>query len=85
MVQIVKDTKYSWLVMAASLVSMFLAGALTYGSISVLAYVWADMYDLDADVAAWAPSVMGATFQLTGQHSYYLYCIVLYCMILIAE
>ena len=68
--QIVKDTKYSWLVMVAALLSNFLCGMLTYGSVSVLSYVWADTFKLDADIAAWAPSIMGACFQLTGEKGY---------------
>ena len=58
----VKDSRYFWLVMASVLYSMFLCGMLTFGSVSVLVYVWSEMFKLNANLAAWAPAIMGASY-----------------------
>lgn len=65
--QLVKDSKYSWLVMASVLYSMFLCGMLSFGSVSVLVYVWSEMFEVNADLVAWAPAIMGASYQMTGK------------------
>ena len=62
---VVKDSKYSLLVMASVLYSMFLCGILTFGSVSVLVYVWSEMFKLNANLSAWAPAIMGASYQMT--------------------
>ena len=68
---VVKDSKYSWLVMASVLYSMFLCGMLTFGSVSVLVYVWSEMFKLNAYyLATWAPAIMGASYQMTGRGLY---------------
>ena len=64
---VIKDSKYSWLVMASVLYSMFLCGFLTIGSVSVLVYVWSEMFTLNVNHAAWAPAIMGASYQMTGE------------------
>ena len=65
--QLVKDSKYSWLVMASMLYSMFLCGMLSFGSLSVLVYVWSEMFEVNADLVAWAPAILGASYQMTGK------------------
>lgn len=64
---IVKDTKYACVVMVSILYSLFLCGLLTFGSLSVLVYIWSERFRLDAGLAAWAPAIMGASYQLTGE------------------
>ena len=62
-----QDSSYSWLVMVAAFISDFLTGISTYGSVSVLVYVWGDLFEISTDVAAWAPAIMGSFFFLTGK------------------
>ena len=61
-----KDQGYSWVVLIASLVSYFTIGLSTYGNISVLTYIWIEMFAISPDTAAWASAVMSATLFLSG-------------------
>ena len=56
--------------MASVLYSMFLCGMSTFGSVSVLVYVWSEMFKLNANLAAWVPAIMGASYQMTGRGLY---------------
>ena len=69
--QLVKDSKYSCLVMASMLYSMFLCGMLSFGSLSVLVYVWSEMFEVNADLVAWAPAILGASYQMTGKRFFF--------------
>lgn len=61
-----KDQGYSWVVLTASLVSYLITGISTFGSISVLTYVWIEMFTISPDTAAWASAIMSATLALSG-------------------
>ena len=59
---------YCWLVMVAAFLSELIVGLSTYGSLSVLVYMWSEIFHLTTDVAAWSASIMGASFFLTGTY-----------------
>ena len=52
--------------MVAAFLSEMIVGMSTYGSLSVLVYMWSEIFHLTTDVAAWSASIMGASFFLTG-------------------
>ena len=63
----IKDSSYSWLVMVAAFTAELLAGISSYGSVSVLVYVWGEKFDISTEVTAWAAAIMGGFFFLTGE------------------
>ena len=56
-----------WCMLAAVCGSNFLCGALTYGGVALLTHIWSDKFSLRPDVAAWAASINGGAFMLTGK------------------
>ena len=63
----VKDSGYSWVVMMAALLSHFMLGMNTFGSISVLTYSWTEIFSISLRTAASAPALLGASMFFTGE------------------
>ena len=59
---------YCWLVAGAIFISNTLASMSTYGTISVLVYIWIEKFDIPTEVATWAPSVMNISMFLIGNY-----------------
>ena len=53
--------------MVAAFTAELLAGISSYGSVSVLVYVWGEKFDISTEVTAWAAAIMGGFFSLTGE------------------
>ena len=65
---------YCWLVIAAVFTSMMIMSISTYGSISVLVYIWAEKFNITTEVAAWAPGVMNGSRFLLGNEMIVCFC-----------
>ena len=62
---------YVWLAAAAILVSMTVSQMATYGTISVMVYIWSEKFNITTDTVVWAPSIMNGSMFLLGEQFLY--------------
>lgn len=68
MAEFKKDVStYCWLVKLAICISTILCSISTYGSVSVLVYIWMEDFEIPFEVVAWIPTVLGASTFLPGK------------------
>ena len=60
---------YCWLVIAAIFFSMIVLSISTYGTISVLVYIWTEKFNISTEVVVMAPSVMSGSLFLLGTYT----------------